>query len=238
MAAEDFDLNSLAQYLHLTRDQVQRMAERGKLPGRKLQGNWRFSEAEIHHWLEDRIGASDEAELIEVEEVLEQGRPSEPAAEEAISIAQLLPLEAIAVPLAARTRTGVIQDMVELAASTGWLWDPEKMVEAIRARESLHPTALESGVALLHPRRPLASILAEPFLALGITSSGVPFGAARGGMTDIFFLIMATSDREHLRILARLSRLIGDENFLNELRGAEDARRAHQLIQERENALT
>src|SRR5690606_19436075 len=196
---------------------------------RKLQGNWRFSEAEIHHWLEDRIGASDEAELIEVEEVLEQGRPSEPAAEEAISIAQLLPLEAIAVPLAARTRTGVIQDMVELAASTGWLWDPEKMVEAIRARESLHPTALESGVALLHPRRPLASILAEPFLALGITSSGVPFGAARGGMTDIFFLIMATSDREHLRILARLSRLIGDENFLNELRGAEDARRAHQL---------
>ena len=238
MAAEDFDLQSLAQYLHLTRDQVQRMAERGKLPGRKLQGNWRFSEAEIHHWLEDRIGASDEAELIEVEEVLEQGRPTEPTVDEAISIAQLLPLEAIAVPLPARTRNGVIQDMVELAAATGWLWDPEKMVDAIRARESLHPTAIESGVALLHPRRPLASILAEPFLALGITSSGVPFGAARGGMTDIFFLILATSDREHLRILARLSRLIADESFLDELRAAGDARQAHELIRAREEALT
>src|SRR5690606_34368410 len=125
-----------------------------------------------------------------------------------------------------------------LAASTGWLWDPEKMVEAIRARESLHPTALESGVALLHPRRPLASILAEPFLVLGITSSGVPFGAARGGMTDIFFLLMATSEREHLLILVRPSCLIGDEKCLNELRGAEDARRAHQLNQGREAALT
>ncbi len=237
MANEDFDVASLAQYLHLRPEQVLRMAERGKLPGRRLGNDWRFSEAEVHHWLEDRIGASAESELIEVEEVLDQGRQHEAEAETAISIAELLRVEGIAVPLAARTRNGVIEDMVELAASTGLLWDPDRMADAIRTRESLHPTAIDSGVALLHPRRPLASIIAEPFVVLGITPSGVPFGAARGGMTNVFFLIQATNDREHLRILARLSRLIGLPDFLDQLRAAGDALSVHELIAEREQEL-
>jgi deoxyxylulose-5-phosphate synthase len=59
----------------------------------------------------------------------------------------LLPLEAIAVPLNARTRNSVIDSMVELAAQTGWLWDPKAMAEAVHAREDMHPTALENGVA-------------------------------------------------------------------------------------------
>jgi PTS system nitrogen regulatory IIA component len=234
MPAEDFDIASLAAYLHLNPDQVLRMAERGKLPGRKLGGSWKFAEAEIHHWLEARIGASDESELIEVENVLDQGRQHEEALDQAVSIAELLPLGAIAVPLASRTRNGVVDDMVELAASTGWLWDPEKMGEAIRTRESLHPTAIDNGVALLHPRRPLNNVVAEPFIALGITTSGIPFGAARGGLTNVFFLILATSDREHLRMLARLSRLISDADFVTRLRGATSSAEAHELISKRE----
>jgi PTS system nitrogen regulatory IIA component len=238
MAAEDFDLNSLANYLHLAPQQVQKMAERGKLPGRKLQGEWRFSAPEIHHWLEDRIGASeDDAELIQVEEVLDQGLPNEPAVEASLSIARLLPVEAIAIPLLAKTRNAVLQKMAELAADTGLLWDPDKMVEALRARESLHPTALDNGVALLHPRRPLANMLAEPFIALGITSSGVPFGSSTGQLTDIFFLIGATDDREHLRMLARLSRVLQDESLLEALRSAADPRSAHELLAARDSEL-
>ncbi len=34
------------------------------------------------------------------------------------------------------------------------------MAEAVRSREQMQPTALENGVALLHPRRPMAKILA------------------------------------------------------------------------------
>ena len=91
-------------------------------------------------------------------------------------IAEMLPIEAIAVPLCARTRNSVIDSMVELAAQTGWLWDTKEMAEAVKAREDMHTTALENGVALLHPRRPMAKILSQPFLALGCTSSGIPFG--------------------------------------------------------------
>jgi PTS system nitrogen regulatory IIA component len=179
---EDFDIDSLAVYLHLTPQQVMRLADRGKVPGRKVAGQWRFSQAEIHHWLEDRIGLSDEVELAEMETVLERSH----AAEDSVSISQLLHRDAIAIPLEARTRNSVINAMTRLAAGTGLLWDPEKMAEAVSERENLHPTALDNGVALLHPRRPMESILAEPLLALGCTSSGIPFGAERYLLFDLF----------------------------------------------------
>jgi mannitol/fructose-specific phosphotransferase system IIA component (Ntr-type) len=87
----------------------------------------------------------------------------------------------------------------------------------------------------LHPRRPLAGILAQAFLALGITETGIPFGGSR--MTDVFFLICSDSDQGHLQILARLSRLIHCTDFLAELRAARDAPSAHDLFLERERQL-
>ena len=66
----------------------------------------------------------------------------------------MLPIAGIAIPLHARARGSVITSMAELAANTGWLWDAGKMAEAVRTREDMLPTALEDGVALLHPGDP------------------------------------------------------------------------------------
>jgi PTS system nitrogen regulatory IIA component len=235
MAARDFSIRDLATYLHLTPQQVCRLADRGKLPGRKVSGEWRFPHQEIHHWLEKRIGLSDEGELVEVEGVLD--RSIGPDDDEEIRIARMLPAEAIAVPFLPRTRNAVFRDIVEMAAGTGWLWDPEKMAEAVRSREDMHPTALESGVALLHPRRPMPSILGQAFLALGCSPGGIPFGGERGSLTDIFFLICSVDDRGHLRTLARLSRVIGAAGFLEELRLCPDGKSAHRLIAQTEAQL-
>ena len=197
MAEDDFDVENLASYLHLELAQVARLADRGKLPGRKVQGQWRFAQADIHHWLEGRIGLSDEDELSAMEGFL---RPDIEASSQPPSIAELLPVEAIAWPLSSRTRGSVIKDMVALAAKTGLVWDPDRMADAVRAREELHSTALAGGVALLHPRRPMASILGGPVMALGRTERGIPFGGSV--LTDVFFLICSVEDRGHLQTLA------------------------------------
>jgi PTS system nitrogen regulatory IIA component len=235
MPDDDFDIESLAAYLHLGAAQVQKLAERGKLPGRRVAGNWRFARGEIHHWLEERIGLSADDELLRVEGALQ--RSAGEFDEGPPSIAAMLPLEAIEIPLEARTRNSVITSMVDVAARTGWLWDPAKMTEAVRSREDMHPTALEIGVALLHPRRPLPTILAQPFLALGRTERGIPFGGSRGVLTDNFFLICSSDDRLHLQVLARLSRLIASPDFLVQLRAAPDARAVLELIAQQERAL-
>jgi len=234
MPKTDFTVETLAKYLHLTPQQVARLADRDKLPGRKVAGQWRFSRDEIHHWLERRIGLSSEGELIEVEGVLDRAAAQE---ETEISIGQLLPIQAIATDLAARTAGSVIRAMVAMAADTGLLWDPDKMIEAVRAREEMHPTALENGVALLHPRRPLGALLAEPLVALGRTASGISFGGSEGSLTDVFFLICSTDDGQHLRTLARLSRVITTPGFLEQLRQRDDSETIHRLIVETEENL-
>ena len=227
MAHTDFDLDMLAAYLHLTPNQVERLVTRGKIPGRKVGGSWRFSEAEIHHWMEARIGLADEDELITVEGALRRNAAS--AGADSPQVRDWLSPQTIRLPLAARTRGAVIDAMVAIAAETGLLWDAEKMAESVRAREELHSTALDIGVALLHPRRPQASILAEPILALGITAAGIPFGD-EGQLTDLYFLICSTDDRSHLQILARLSRMIGQTDLLTNLRQALDATQAYHLL--------
>ncbi len=232
MADEDFDIDRLSVYLHRMPADIVKLAERGKLPGRRVGGAWRFSAAEIHHWMEERIGLSDDDELATVEGTLERAARHEEQTEE-ISIAALLHPEAIAVPLEARTKGSVIKSMAELAAATHLLWDASAMADAVRAREAMHSTALEGGVALLHPRRPMSSILAEAVLALGITPRGIPF-SNDGRLTDVFFLICSTSDYEHLRILARLSRVIHDTSFLADLRAVPEGISARELIATRE----
>ncbi|MGA2255693.1 MAG: PTS sugar transporter subunit IIA [Thermoguttaceae bacterium] len=227
MPYSDFDLQGLARYLHFAPQQVAKLADRGQLPGRKVGGEWKFSKADIHHWLERRIGLSDEEELLQVEGLLSGSTPVQH--EQDISIVEMMPLEAIAVPLPARTRSSVIGSMVELAARTGWLWDPEAMAEAVRSREDMQSTALANGVALLHPRRPLPKILAQAFVSLGVTSTGIPFGTDVP-MTDVFFLLASTEDRGHLRTLARLSRILTTPGFIEVLRTASDAKAARQLF--------
>jgi PTS system nitrogen regulatory IIA component len=231
MAQDDFDIDRLAAYLHMMPAAVVKLVERGKLPGRRVGGEWRFSASEIHHWLEERIGLSDDEGLVKMEGTLDRAAGS--AGIEEISIADLLRPEAMEVPLDARTRGSVIVKMTELAARTHLLWDPEKMAEAVRAREEMHSTALDNGVALLHPRRPMPAVLADSVVALGITPGGIPFGSG-GSLTDIFFLICSTTDHQHLRTLARLSRVINDQDFLAAMRTADDAVTLHRLIRERE----
>ena len=233
MAEDDFDISSLATYLHMLPAQISKLADRSKIPARRISGQWRFSRAEIHHWLEERIGLSDADELALMETNLQRTDTSDTSD---VSIAAKLPVETIAVPLAARTRSRVISAMSDLAATTGMLWDATKMAEAITAREAMHPTALDIGVALLHPRRPQTSILGESVLALGITGQGIPFGGA-SGLTDVFFLIAATDDHEHLRLLARISLMISDPDWLADLRATADPIAAHQLIAARDAEL-
>src|SRR5262249_60732347 len=86
------------------------------------------------------------------------------------------------------------------------------------------------GVAHPHPPVPRVTALGASVAACGRTPQGIPFGAERGGLTDLFFLVCCTDDRTHLRVLARLTRLLMRPGFLDALRAAETAGEAYELF--------
>jgi PTS system nitrogen regulatory IIA component len=226
-------LSQLAEYVHLPEQQIKKAADRGDIPSRRVNGELLFLREDVYRWIEQRIGYSNENELETVE--MRLGKSGLMHAE--VSIANLIPADGIALPLQARTRDSAIRSMVHLAMKTGLLWDAEEMTEAVKKREELHTTALDNGVALLHPRRPMPNILGDSFLTFGKLPSAIPFGGGTATLTDIFFLICSMDDKIHLTILTRLSRILTYSDFLKQLRELDGEPPVRELILETETAI-
>lgn len=231
MANEMMDLEELAEYLQRDRREVAKLVDRGYLPGRKVGGQWRFARAEINHWIETQLPAYSEQQLRALESRDVPSEDSEPR------VSGLLAKVSVAVPLAARTRASVLKELVGLAELSWNVYDPQAILEAIRQREEMGSTALENGVALPHPRRPLPAALGESLIAYGRTATGIPFGAPHGVLTDIFFLVCCRDEATHLRVLARLSRLLLQPGFVDALREAETPEETWNRIDAAERAL-
>jgi PTS system nitrogen regulatory IIA component len=231
MGSDMMSLEQLAVYLQRDVREVSKLASRGHLPGHKVGGQWRFARAEINHWIETQIPDYTDQQLTALEKRGSGSEDGEPL------VSVLLPEVSMAVPLAVSTRASVLKELVTLAEQTWQVYDPAAILDAIRQREEMASTGLPSGVAIPHPRRPLPNALGESVMAYGRTTSGIPFGAPGGTLTDVFFLVCCRDDRTHLQVLARLSRLLLRPGFVDELRAAETAADTWQLLADAEREL-
>src|SRR5438874_7052372 len=155
MGSDMMNLEQLATYLQRDPREVSKLASRGHLPGQKVAGQWRFARAEVNHWLETQIPDYTEKQLT----ALDNG-PA-PLEEQEPLISALLSEATIAVPLPASTRSSVLKELVNQAENTWQVYDPEAILQAIRQREEMGSTALDSGIAIPHPRRPMLAALGE-----------------------------------------------------------------------------
>jgi PTS system nitrogen regulatory IIA component len=221
------NVEELAAYLRRDAREVGKMASRGYLPGRKVGGEWRFARAEINQWIETQLHGYTADQLTALEAGVED-RPF---------LGEYLSERCVAVPLAASTRASVLRELVKLAEQSWVVYDAGALHDAIKAREEMGSTAIPNGVAIPHPRRPLPNAVGESLIAYARVPSGVPFGADRGVLTDIFFLVCCRDDRTHLQLLARLTRLLHQPGFLDALRVAETPAESLELILKGEREL-
>jgi PTS system nitrogen regulatory IIA component len=226
MSRDFLNLEELVQRLRRDRRQVEKLVNRGVIPGRRIGGEWRFNPNEITHWLEQELRAFDEPELAQ----LEQSQQS-PELQSRSPIAALLHVETCEVPLDAGTRPAVLQTLIEVAGRTWQVWDPSAVLKAVREREDVMSTGFPTGVAIPHPRNPLPEALGQSVIAFGRTLSGIPFGAPGRALTDLFFLVLARDASTHLQILARLGRLLQRDGLIDGLRLANSGPEAFRILQ-------
>lgn len=210
---------------------VERMAQRGEIPCQKVGGQFRFNRAEITEWLQQHVGRMSDEHLAEMDAGMTQQRQTP---QDEMIVTPMLRLEAVTTNLSARTKNSTLRELVVLAEKTGLILNPQELTEAVLHREELLSTAMENGIAIPHPRRPLPYALAEPILAVAKTTRGIAFGAPDGRLTDLFFLTASQDDRHHLHILARLCRMLYDEDFVGHLRDAATPPEMIELMRERE----
>jgi excisionase family DNA binding protein len=210
-------LPELAVYLHLDDKTVFKLVQHGKIPGLAIEGKWRFRRKQIDEWLEQQL-VGENADFADLPDGMQ------------LPLEDLLPDQAIIPDLKASQPLAVIEELAGRAFSTGWLTDKPWFIGAIVERESLASTAMEGGVAFLHTRAVDKGKIARPFLVVGRSWRGIPFGAADGRPTYLFFLMGLKYDRLHLPILGRLARALRNPATIAKLRALSSPEQIRALL--------
>ena len=106
-------LDELAQFLGRDRREIEKLVQRGRIPGRKLQNDWQFHATEITHWLEQELREYSGQELQELELAQQKSE-----ADMRCPIRSLIHAETVQVPLEARTKRSVLETLIEVAGRT------------------------------------------------------------------------------------------------------------------------
>lgn len=111
----------------------------------------------------------------------------------------------------------------------------ERALAALLAREALGSTGIGEGVALPHARLPGIGGLS---ISLGRSAAGVDYGAVDGEPVFLFFMILAPeqSSALHLRALAKISRIVRDNEWRERILAAPDAEGIYRVLREADGA--
>jgi nitrogen PTS system EIIA component len=228
------DEKQVAAYLGMDLRRVQKLAARGQIPCRKVSGQFVFLKGDLDHWAEQQMPQLSHENLADIEKGVRSHHGFD---QQAHLVCTLIPDGGIEVPLEARTRAAVIRRLVDLAEKCELVYDAELLVGEVTRREELCSTAMAPFVAIPHPRHPLPYDIAASFVVVGLTASGIPYGAVDGSLTRLFFLICCKDERTHLHVLARLARILYDRPVVEEFLAAESAEQLRSALVERERAL-
>lgn len=128
----------------------------------------------------------------------------------------------------------VLKDAAELASRLYGV-DFDKTLEALLAREALGPTGMGNGIAIPHARIADLEAVHGVFMRL---EHPLDFDASDRKLVDLVFVLLAPeeSGAEHLKALARVSRVLRDEDTREKLRNAADVSTIYAILTENEQS--
>jgi len=107
--------------------------------------------------------------------------------------------------------------------------DADILLDLLEQRESLQSTGIGGGLALPHAMVPGAK---KTSLFVGRVRPAVAYDALDGAPVDLLFLLLSPSDvlKEHVRLLARVARIVGQSDLLDRMRVAARPEDAYRIV--------
>lgn len=133
--------------------------------------------------------------------------------------------------LKGKGKHAVLKEMAEWMASVDQSLDGEKLLQVLLEREKISSTAIGEGVAIPHGKIAGVQRVRGVF---GRSGEGVDFESMDGALTHLFFVLIApeNSAADHLKALARISRVLKDSAFRSRLMEGRTREEIFQIIQE------
>jgi PTS system nitrogen regulatory IIA component len=133
--------------------------------------------------------------------------------------------------LKAIDKIGVIREFAAHVCAAGKVRDADELVRVLLERESMGSTGIGDGVAIPHGK---LHALGEVLVAFGRSHRGVDYQSLDDKPAYLFFLLVSPEDSpgEHLKMLARISRILKNPALREKLRAEPDGRELHRLVLE------
>ncbi len=147
-----------------------------------------------------------------------------------MKICDVLHKEAILADLKAQNKKGILEELVAPVAGIAHVGQDD-LVQVLLERERLGSTGIGGGIGIPHGKMKNLETLV---LGFGLSRKGVDFESLDGKPAHIFFLLVTPENSTglHLKLLARISRILKNEAFKNRLLGAADRDEILTIIQE------
>jgi len=149
-------------------------------------------------------------------------------------LTQILQPACVKVPLEGKDKNSIITELVDLLDANGLLLDKNVALDAVLMREQTRSTGIGSGIAIPHGK---CRAVKELVMAIGIAHEPVDFASLDGKPVTIVILLVSPADQTgpHIQALAKISRLMLDEQFKQELEKAPSAEQVYELLSNKEN---
>jgi PTS system nitrogen regulatory IIA component len=148
-----------------------------------------------------------------------------------VKITDFLTIDTIIPALSQNEKNKVLEELANLLSASRPILDKNKVLEVLLERERISTTAIGEGVAIPHGK--LAGV-DRVLGAFARSPEGVDFASLDGGPTHLFFALIAPENAaaDHLKALARISRLLKDEAFRRRLMAGRSAEELFTIIAE------
>lgn len=145
------------------------------------------------------------------------------------AIKELLQDDLVIDEIAATDKRGVLLEFAGLLKDKGRVGNAEELVRILSERESLGSTGIGDGVAIPHGK---LELLRDMIIAFGRSSKGIDFQSIDRKPAHLFFLLVTPADKpgEHLKALARVSRILKNPVLRDQLRNAPSRSELQRLI--------
>jgi nitrogen PTS system EIIA component len=143
----------------------------------------------------------------------------------------ILDESSIVADLRAKTKTEALQVLVDALAPKIQPLQTQDILEVLLEREALGSTGIGDGIAIPHGKSPALTQIVSGF---GLAKGGIDFDSLDGKPAYLFFLLVAPENSigTHLKILARISRMLKNSEFRKKLLGATSQQAIYQIISE------
>ena len=145
-----------------------------------------------------------------------------------MDLADLIAPEAVYPSLKAKTKKQVLQELAQKAAALTRV-DAREIFDTLLQREHLGSTGVGRGIAIPHGRLATLPNIVSVFARL---DEPIDFEALDNEPVDLIFLLLAPehAGADHLKALARIARLLRDQDVAKKLRASRDAQAIYSVL--------